>query len=342
MKLKNKSNENGITLIALIITIIILIILAAVSLRAVFFDGMIEVATDGVGNYATEQKKEENVFNDADHYIKVATNKKPEFKYIEVTGMTVTTAGIKAAAIDGDGENLTYRLFYGLDKDNLEEKDKKENIEQATEVQFEITGIDTTKLYYYRIDVSDKYATVQSQVSILTNKKPEIKKAEIIDVTKITAKAVVQGTDEDTVDKLTYKVYYGADKDTLETTGKVVEKGNITSGTEETLEIKELTPGTKYYYKIAITDGKQTVYTEVKEFTTEANNKPVITNVKVNAKTTSSITIAATATDADGEKLKYSLYVGTTNNNLAFVSQTGETNQNTQVTIPKSGLRNVY
>ena len=66
------------------------------------------------------------MFNDADHYIKVATNKKPEFKYIEVTGMTVTTAGIKAAAIDGDGENLTYRLFYGLDKDNLEEKDKKE------------------------------------------------------------------------------------------------------------------------------------------------------------------------------------------------------------------------
>ena len=39
----NILEEKGITLIALIITIIILIILAAVSLRAVFFDGMIEV-----------------------------------------------------------------------------------------------------------------------------------------------------------------------------------------------------------------------------------------------------------------------------------------------------------
>lgn len=40
--------EKGITLIALIITIILLIILAAVSLRAIFFDGMINVATEGV------------------------------------------------------------------------------------------------------------------------------------------------------------------------------------------------------------------------------------------------------------------------------------------------------
>ena len=38
-----RKKEQGITLIALIITIIILIILAAVSLRAVFFDGIIEV-----------------------------------------------------------------------------------------------------------------------------------------------------------------------------------------------------------------------------------------------------------------------------------------------------------
>lgn len=44
---KNRK-EQGITLIALIITIILLIILAAVSLRAIFFDGMINVATEGV------------------------------------------------------------------------------------------------------------------------------------------------------------------------------------------------------------------------------------------------------------------------------------------------------
>ena len=200
-----------------------------------------------------------------------------------------------------------------------QEKDKKENADQGTEVQFEITGIDTTKLYYYRIDVSDKYATVQSQVSILTNKKPEIKKAEIIDVTKITAKVVVQGTDEDAVDKLTYKVYYGEDRDTLETTGKVVEKGNITSGTEETLDIKDLRPGTKYYYKIAITDGMQTVHKEG-EFTSGANNAPIITptvigDITVNSsdptKSTSWIQISAKAEDTDNDKLDIKIYLGT-------------------------------
>ena len=69
------------------------------------------------GNYAKEQKNEENIFNDVDYYIKVATNKKPVFEYVEVTNMTPTTATIEAKATDGDGENLTYKLFYGLDKD---------------------------------------------------------------------------------------------------------------------------------------------------------------------------------------------------------------------------------
>ena len=116
------------------------------------------------GNYATEQKKEENIFNGADHYIKAWQNKKPEFDYVEVESMTATSATIKAKATDEDGENLTYKLFYGLDRDNLEEKDKKQDIKQGQEVQFEMTGIDVTKVYYYKVSVLDQYVKVDSEI----------------------------------------------------------------------------------------------------------------------------------------------------------------------------------
>ena len=42
-----KNSESAITLVALIITIIILVILAAVSIRAIVGDRLIEVATNG-------------------------------------------------------------------------------------------------------------------------------------------------------------------------------------------------------------------------------------------------------------------------------------------------------
>ncbi len=53
----NKKDNKGITLIALIITIIILVILAAVSIRAVFGDKMVKVATDGARKLCTRAKK---------------------------------------------------------------------------------------------------------------------------------------------------------------------------------------------------------------------------------------------------------------------------------------------
>lgn len=49
--------EKGITLIALIITIILLIILAAVSLRTVMGEGILQVATDGVRKLCTGTKE---------------------------------------------------------------------------------------------------------------------------------------------------------------------------------------------------------------------------------------------------------------------------------------------
>ena len=55
--IKENRKEQGITLIALIITIILLIILAAVSLRTVMGEGILQVATDGVRKLCTGTKE---------------------------------------------------------------------------------------------------------------------------------------------------------------------------------------------------------------------------------------------------------------------------------------------
>ena len=55
--------ENGITLVALIITIIILVILAAVSIAAVYNMGIVNYAVNGSQNYAAAAKAENSMLD---------------------------------------------------------------------------------------------------------------------------------------------------------------------------------------------------------------------------------------------------------------------------------------
>ena len=55
-------SERGITLIALIITIIILVILAAISINAVYNNGIIEYAINGTQNYAQKAVEENRMY----------------------------------------------------------------------------------------------------------------------------------------------------------------------------------------------------------------------------------------------------------------------------------------
>lgn len=165
-----KNKEEGITLIALIITIILLIILAAVSLKAVFSDRILDVATSGVDNYVAAQEEEGEEFNNVDRYIKVATNKKPNIEVLKYSDRTASSMKITAMATDGDGENLTYKLYVGETKENLSEQtDIKEKVEQGTEVSWTVTVKDATSVYYYKVIVSDEYADIDSGVRETNN-----------------------------------------------------------------------------------------------------------------------------------------------------------------------------
>ena len=72
---KYKENENGITLVALIVTIIILIILAAVTIFYIQDNKFIETAMNGTINYANAQTQEIEIVNDISDMLDEAIEK---------------------------------------------------------------------------------------------------------------------------------------------------------------------------------------------------------------------------------------------------------------------------
>lgn len=83
----NYKETKGITLISLIITIIILIILVAISIRTITASRIINVATDGAGNYARAGLEEEEEFNKATNKIESITAEKPIYTEQDIEAM---------------------------------------------------------------------------------------------------------------------------------------------------------------------------------------------------------------------------------------------------------------
>ncbi|MCI9365910.1 MAG: hypothetical protein HFJ54_04950 [Clostridia bacterium] len=271
------------------------------------------------GNYVAEQRKEEETFNEAEEYIKKATNKRPYIENIEIKEIQPNSVTIKVKAIDEDGGMLRYKIYIGESKENLEEKSVKE-AEQGEEVELIATGINTLEECYYRIDVSDKYITVSSNIGELNNKKPVIKKVEVTDITRNTAKVKIKGTDEDG-DRLVYKVYIDTVEENLRDNNILAKKESeeVEQGTEVNLDITEgLNPNTKYFYRIDITDQKDTVSSTIGNFTTMMNHKPVISEtitrdimITDNPMNSDSwIQIGANVVDEDGDRLEVKIYLG--------------------------------
>lgn len=85
-----KKREQGITLVALIITIIILVILAAVTIKSVLKNGIVDKALAGTENYAKEQYKEVDKLEEMASKIDDAVD-----KIENITAGTIPTITIK-------------------------------------------------------------------------------------------------------------------------------------------------------------------------------------------------------------------------------------------------------
>ena len=163
---------NGITLVALIITIIVLVILAAVTIKAAFNSGIIDTAANGAINYADAQNKEKITFDDLDKNIQDIVDKIKDYggsgedspsNHVPTIGdVTVARVAestdkltITVAAEDVDGDNLTYTLLRGDTASNISETTLTLTNISGNTVTFTDTGLTMAKTYYYKVKASD-------------------------------------------------------------------------------------------------------------------------------------------------------------------------------------------
>ncbi|MCI9366099.1 MAG: hypothetical protein HFJ54_06090 [Clostridia bacterium] len=168
-------------------------------------------------------------------------------------------------AKDEDGETLTYKLYIGTSKDNLlGQTEIKEKVEPGTEVTWIVPVADRTSKYYYKVEVKDRFATIESEIKE-TNNAPLLEKVEMTkDIDEETgnnwAKVTARATDIEN-DKLTYKLKMwkkeeGTNETELiaKTPTKTGTKTNVIAGEEIQIQINGLEEYTDYIYRIDVAD----------------------------------------------------------------------------------------
>ncbi len=101
-----------------------------------------------------------------------------------------------------------------------------------------------------------------------------------------------------------------------------------------------LADNTTYTLKVVVTDnaGNEKTSSNITQKTLLDNTAPVISSTSFSSKTTSSITIRATATDADNDRITYKLYTSTSSSSGFTQKASTSAASGTQVTLTASGL----
>lgn len=321
-----KEKNQGITLIALIITIIILLILSSVSIGVIIKGDFFNKAQDTVGkaNSGTENKKnqEENVKNVWDalpgKIIKSGTSEKSTIEIMVTTSnVTRTSFRVHAKGTNKNGDILTFVLKVG------------ETIyteQTGEEVYWDVTGLTPNTKYQFEVIARDARTenSVMGEETTLSNQKPELTIG-ASNVAATTATITATGTDGDG-DTLMYVLKINGTQYGEIKTG--------TSGTEVSWDVTNLSETTTYTYTVEVNDSYDTI-TKSATFTTgTSNTAPVFVTNELQTRGTNSLAITAKATDAEGDNLTYELYIV----GKSGVQATATAAQNTSVTLTATGL----
>ncbi len=170
MKMKNK--EKGITLVALIITIIVLVILAAVAVNNLVKDKFLQVAIDGVVNYATMQTKEQLEMEELDEKLE---NTIEQIKNIQTdSGITITSVVYKdrttseiiaeVTAEDKENKKINYSIYTKTDETAWEEKGKALDKKSGETVTITANGLEPYKEYNWKIEATNGIGIAETEI----------------------------------------------------------------------------------------------------------------------------------------------------------------------------------
>ena len=152
-----KKQQNGITLIALVITIIILLILAGVTLNIVFNGGLIEKSQTAVDTYGEESARERIEIELVNMYAEKITNK--DYNQDEFLTAKLTAAGFDVdgdiVIVDGWGFSIDRSVPKIGSSEGRVEKNSDIKIELSQEVETDFTKSIVTIKITSNIELSE-------------------------------------------------------------------------------------------------------------------------------------------------------------------------------------------
>lgn len=339
-----KSKEEGITLVALIISIIILIILSAVTIKAFWDSHFIDIAMEGTVNYAKAQGDEVNMMQNMADVLDETLNSIGKGRPGSTGGPsepggdtdilegTITFGklnwnGGKASVTISTSES--YRIEYKVINDSGS-TEYKEIANGGTIQNLNLGDIVVARLahdtasgiiYSDTASITVQDITPPSTPTIVLSGTAGQNGWYTSNVTV----TITPGTDSESgVNRTTYKIT-GA-QSTAETTGT-----SVTITAEGTSEI------------IAYTYNNAGLKTESERKTIKIDKTSIAftqnTRATKNASASDTITVTATAEKA-GKNLTYTLYWGTDENNLDNSESQSNKSSGDPVTFTKSGLAN--
>ncbi|MCK4614813.1 MAG: PQQ-binding-like beta-propeller repeat protein, partial [Thermoplasmata archaeon] len=250
-------------------------------------------------------------FENVSEVWSLTVNRRPELHLTspeEGGRITSTSITLVWEGSDGDGDNLTYDVYFDTDpipvtivSDNL--------IEESFEASDLVEGV----RYYWKVVASDGIDENVSEVwNFSVNKKPEVHLISPEDCKTVTLIPVVliwEGSDENG-DELSYDVYL--DDHSSPTTVAAEDLA------EESFETSGLERGKTYYWKIAASDGYGESEAGIWSFTVDiaaaSNNAPIIELISPEDGAvidSTSVTLNWEGNDQDGDTLFYDVYVDT-------------------------------
>ena len=193
---KQRSEDKGITLVALVVTIIVLIILAGVTLNIVLDnDGIINKTKEGAKEYENAQKEEQELLGEIEGYIEYAgkTAKIPE----GYTKSQITTEDDVAEGL------VIYEIPEGATVNWTDEEDENGNNQSTITIGDTTTNLQETINQYVWIPVED----INSMVMCSSNTDDSICNLKYDEETNILACA--NSEHSDTATDLVGRLYTG-------------------------------------------------------------------------------------------------------------------------------------
>ncbi|MDO8623898.1 MAG: fibronectin type III domain-containing protein [bacterium] len=201
----------------------------------------------------------------------------PTTETTPATNVERTTAKV-AGRVTPNGSDATYWFEYGTDTDlgNTSDLLSAGNGASAQTVTVSLSNLQPKTKYYFRMNAQNQYGTVNGAVLTFTTDGPVAAKAPTVDTATATnlatSSAKLNGTVNPNGAATTYWFEYGTDSLLGSLIGSTTHSALAGSGTaniDASAIVTNLSPNTRYYYRLVASNSEGTIRADIVNFKTK-------------------------------------------------------------------------